>query len=456
MTAVALILAAGQGTRMRSRLPKVLHPVCGRPMLAYVVDAATAATGSPPWVVVSPGIQAAVREAVAPQVCWAVQPEQLGTGDALRVGLDQVSPAVEVVVVASGDAPLITPATLERLLAACASTGAAMALATMVPDDATGYGRVVRDASGPMRIVEEKDASADERVLGEVVGGAYAFDTAWLRTALKRLSPSPATGELYLTGLVAQARADGRAVVAVEVADDLELAGVNDRVQLATVEADMRWRILESHLLAGVTMQDPTTVYVDTQVELARDVLLEPNVILRGATSVGEGSVIGAGSQLIDSRVGAGCRVWASVLESSEVEDGATVGPFAHLRPGAVVGQGAEVGNYAELKQARLGARSKQHHMSYLGDTTTGEGVNVGAGTITANFDGRRKHRTTIGDGAFLGVDTMLVAPVTVGAAARTGAGAVVTRDVPPGKLAVGVPARIREPRPRAEDPGTT
>ena len=456
MTAVALILAAGQGTRMRSRLPKVLHPVCGRPMLAYVVDAATAATGSPPWVVVSPGIQAAVREAVAPQVCLAVQPEQLGTGDALRVGLDQVSPAVEAVVVASGDAPLITPATLERLLAACARTGAAMALATMVPDDATGYGRVVRDASGPLRIVEEKDGSADERALGEVVGGAYAFDTAWLRTALERLSPSPATGELYLTGLVAQARADGRAVVAVEVEDDLELAGVNDRVQLATVEADMRWRILESHLLAGVTMQDPTTVYVDTQVELARDVLLEPNVILRGATSVGEGSVIGAGSQLIDSRVGAGCRVWASVLESSEVEDGATVGPFAHLRPGAVVGQGAEVGNYAELKQARLGARSKQHHMSYLGDTTTGEGVNVGAGTITANFDGRRKHRTTIGDGAFLGVDTMLVAPVTVGAAARTGAGAVVTRDVPPGKLAVGVPARIREPRPRAEDPGTT
>jgi bifunctional UDP-N-acetylglucosamine pyrophosphorylase / glucosamine-1-phosphate N-acetyltransferase len=456
VTAVALILAAGQGTRMRSRLPKVLHPVCGRPMLAYVVEAATAATGGMPWVVVSPAIEAAVREAVGPQVCLAVQPTQDGTGDALRVGLAKVGGAVEEVVVASGDAPLVTAATLERLLAARAAAGAAMALATMEPDDPTGYGRVVRDDGGPLRIVEEKDASADERSIGEVVGGAYAFDPAWLRTALERLDPSRATGELYLTGLVAQARADGRTVVAVEVADDLELAGVNDRVQLAAVEAELRWRILESHMLAGVTMHDPTTVYIDAQVQLARDVVLEPNVILRGATAVGEGSVIGAGSQLIDARIGAGCRIWASVLEASEVEDGATVGPFAHLRPGASVGRGAEVGNFAELKQARLGARSKQHHMSYLGDTTTGEGVNVGAGTITANYDGRRKHRTTIGDGAFLGVDTMLVAPVTVGAGARTGAGAVVTRDVPPGKLAVGVPARIREPRPRAEDPETT
>lgn len=456
MTAVALILAAGQGTRMRSRLPKVLHLVCGRPMLTYVVEAAAAATGAKPWVIVSPAVEAAVREAVGTGVCLAVQPTQLGTADALRVGLGQVATSVETVVVASGDAPLVTPGTLGRLLTVRSETGAAMALATIEPDDATGYGRVVRDEAGPLRIVEEKDASADERGLSEVVGGAYAFDTAWLRAALERVTPSPVTGELYLTSLVAQARADGRAVVAVAVEDDLELAGVNDRVQLATVEADLRWRILEAHLLAGVTMQDPTTVYVDAQVELARDVTLEPNVILRGTTAVGEGTVIGAGSQLIDSRVGAGCRIWASVLESAEVEDGATVGPFAHLRPGASVGRDAEVGNFAELKAARLGARSKQHHMSYLGDTTTGEAVNVGAGTITANYDGRRKHRTTIGAGAFLGVDTMLVAPVTVGDEARTGAGAVVTRDVPAGKLAVGVPARIREPRQRAEDPETT
>lgn len=453
MTEIALILAAGQGTRMRSRLPKVLHPVCGRPMLAYVVDAAASATGSTPWVVVSPAIEGAVREAVGPLVCLAVQPRQHGTGDALGVGLAQLPADTDDIIVASGDAPLITSATLQRLGEARRQAGSAVALATMEPDDPTGYGRVVTDAQGPLRIVEEKDATADERALGVVAGGAYAFDAAWLRGALERLEPSRTTGEVYLTGLVALARADGRHVAAVAVDDELELAGVNDRVQLATVEADLRWRILEAHLLAGVTMQDPTTVYVDAQVELAQDVVLEPNVILRGHTVVREGSIIGAGSQLLDSRIGAGCRVWASVVEGSEVDDGATVGPFAHLRPGSSVGQGAEVGNFAELKATRLGRRSKQHHVSYLGDATVGDGVNIGAGTITANFDGRRKHRTSIGDGAFVGVDTMLVAPVSLGAAARTGAGAVVTRDVPAGKLAVGVPARIREPRPSVEDP---
>ncbi|HTS14388.1 MAG TPA: bifunctional UDP-N-acetylglucosamine diphosphorylase/glucosamine-1-phosphate N-acetyltransferase GlmU [Candidatus Sulfotelmatobacter sp.] len=454
MTAVALILAAGQGTRMRSRRPKVLHPLCGRPMLAYVVDAATSATGSAPWIVVSPAVETAMRDALGPTACLAVQPQQLGTGDALRVGLAALPAPVAEVVVASGDAPLISAATLARLAQVRGETGAVMALATSEPDDPTGYGRVVSDEAGPLRVVEEKDATADERAVPEVAGGAYAFEVAWLRGALERLRPSEATGELYLTGLVALARADGRGVVAVPVEDDVELAGVNDRVQLATAEADLRWRILERHLLAGVTMQDPTTVYVDDAVQLAPDVVLEPNVILRGRTAVGEGSVVGAGSQLIDSRIGAGCRIWASVLESSEVDDGATVGPFAHLRPGSSVGAGAEVGNFAELKQTRLGPRSKQHHMSYLGDATIGEGVNVGAGTITANYDGRRKHPTAIGDGAFLGVDTMLVAPITVGKGSRTGAGAVVTRDVPDGKLAVGVPARIREPRPRPEDAG--
>jgi len=209
----------------------------------------------------------------------------------------------------------------------------------------------------------------------------------------------------------------------------------------------MRVRLNEAHMRNGVTMRDPSTVYLDWTVDLAADVVLEPNVVLRGATSVGEGAVIGSGSQLIDATIGAGARVWASIVESSTVEDGATIGPYSHLRPGSVVGRGAEVGNFAELKNTTLGARSKQHHMSYLGDATIGADVNIGAGAITANYDGARKHRTTIGDGAFIGVDTMIVAPREIGQGARTGAGAVVTRDVPPGKLAVGVPARIREPR---------
>ena len=244
-------------------------------------------------------------------------------------------------------------------------------------------------------------------------------------------------------------------MTAVGFEDDGRFDGINDRSQLAASEWTMRVRLNEAHMRNGVTMRDPSTVYVDWTVDLGADVTLEPNVILRGATSVGDGSVIGAGSQLIDATIGARVRVWASIVESSIVEDDAMVGPYSHLRPGSVVGRGAEVGNFAELKNTHLGAGSKQHHMSYLGDAEVGEQVNIGAGAITANYDGTRKHRTTIGDGAFIGVDTMLIAPIEIGDGARTGAGAVVTRDVPPGKLAVGVPARIREPRarPAAADP---
>jgi bifunctional UDP-N-acetylglucosamine pyrophosphorylase/glucosamine-1-phosphate N-acetyltransferase len=240
----------------------------------------------------------------------------------------------------------------------------------------------------------------------------------------------------------------------VAFADDGRFDGINDRAQLAEAEWSLRVRRNEQFMRDGVTMRDPSTVYLDWDVTLAPDVTIEPNVILRGATSVGAGSVIGAGSHVVDSTIGSNARVWASIVESSTVEDDASVGPFSHLRPGSVVGRGAEVGNYAELKNTRLGAGSKSHHMSYLGDAEIGEGVNIGAGTVTANYDGTRKTRTTIGDGAFIGVDTMIVAPREIGEGARTGAGAVVTKDVPPGKLAVGVPARIREPRPKpqAED----
>jgi bifunctional UDP-N-acetylglucosamine pyrophosphorylase/glucosamine-1-phosphate N-acetyltransferase len=238
-------------------------------------------------------------------------------------------------------------------------------------------------------------------------------------------------------------------VIAVAFEDDGRFDGINDRSQLAAAEWNLRVRRNEEHMRDGVTMRDPSTVYLDWDVTLETDVTLEPNVILRGSTSIGEGSVIGPGSHIVDSTIGRHARVWASVVESSVVEDEATVGPYSHLRPGSVVGRGAEVGNYAELKASHLGAGSKQHHMSYLGDAEIGENANIGAGTITANFDGSQKHRTKIGDGAFIGVDTMIVAPREIGAGAKTGAGAVVTKDVPAGKLAVGVPARIREQRPK-------
>jgi bifunctional UDP-N-acetylglucosamine pyrophosphorylase/glucosamine-1-phosphate N-acetyltransferase len=261
------------------------------------------------------------------------------------------------------------------------------------------------------------------------------------------------TGELYATDLLAMARADGRPIGSIQVGDDGTLAGINDRAQLAEATFAMQARINEGHLLAGVTMLDPTTAYVDGSVILEADVTLEPNVILRGSTRIGAGTVIGAGSRLVDTTVGRGCRIQASFLESSEVEDEVQIGPFAHLRPGSSIGTRAKLGNYAEVKNSRLDEGVQQHHMSYIGDAHVGARTNIGAGAITANYDGRHKHRTTIGPDAFIGVDTLLIAPVELGPGARTGAGAVVNRDVPAGKLAVGIPARLRDPRPQPIEP---
>ena len=450
---VAVVLAAGLGTRMKSAIPKVLHPLCGRPMLAYVIDAwsstAAGSSGHHPIVVFSPAV-AAIIDVFAERAVFALQDEPRGTGDAVGAALAVVPADATEILVLSGDVPLVTGADLDAVLEARREDDAAIALASVFAADPAQLGRVVRSEFGTVeRIVEARDATPEELANNEANAGIYAFDAAWLRRRIEALAPSGATGELYLTDLVRLAREDGRIVSAVPFEDDGRFDGINDRSQLAAAEWTMRVRLNESHMRNGVTMRDPSTVYLDWTVDLGADVVIEPNVILRGATTVGDGSVIGAGSQLIDATIGARARVWASVVEASVVEDEATVGPYSHLRPGSVVGRGAEVGNFAELKNASLGAGSKQHHMSYLGDATVGDGVNIGAGAITANYDGSAKHRTTIGDGAFIGVDTMIVAPREIGEGARTGAGAVVTRDVPPGKLAVGVPARIREPRPK-------
>ena len=457
---VAVVLAAGLGTRMRSALPKVLHPLCGRPMLAYVLDAWASteggATGGRPIVVFSPSV-AAMIDVFPEQAVFALQDEPRGTGDAMAAALLVVPADATEILVLSGDVPLVTGADLDAILEARREDDAAIALASVFAADPARLGRVVRGEFGTVeRIVEANDATPDELAGNETNAGLYAFDAGWLRRRIGALTPSASTGELYLTDLVRLAREDGRIVSAVGFEDDGRFDGINDRSQLAAAEWTMRVRLNEAHMRNGVTMRDPSTVYLDWTVDLGPDVTLEPNVILRGATSVGEGSVIGAGSQLVDATIGARAQVWASVVESSTVEDEASVGPYSHLRPGTVVGRGAVVGNFAELKNTRLGAGSKQHHVSYLGDAQVGQGVNIGAGAITANYDGTEKHRTTIGDGAFIGVDTMIVAPRVIGEGARTGAGAVVTRDVPPGKLAVGVPARIREPRARPPDPAPT
>ncbi len=449
-------MAAGLGTRMRSKLPKLLHPLGGRPLLGYVLDAVREATGEDPIVVYSPAT-AAVTEVFAGQGTFALQDEPRGTGDAVRAGLAVVPEDAAEILVLNGDVPRVQAAMLRDLIEARRLDEAVMTLVAVDAIDPSGLGRVIRTAGGSVdRIVESKDATDDERLVSEVNGGAYAFDARWLRDRIGALGPSPVTGELYLTELVAVARSEGRLVTAIDIEDDGRMTGINDRAQLAQAEWDLRTEINQALMLAGVTMLDPSTAYVEPSVELAADVVLEPNVILRGRTRIGAGTVIGAGSQILDTIVGRDCRVWASVLESSEVEDGATIGPFSHLRPGSSIGRDVELGNFAEVKNSRLEPGVRQHHMSYLGDAHVGEGTNVGAGTITANYDGTHKHRTEIGRHVFLGVDTMLRAPLTIGDGARTGAGAVVLHDLAPGQLAIGVPARVRETPVRADDPAAS
>ena len=469
----AVVLAAGLGTRMRSRTPKIIHPLCGRPMLAYVLDAWDEALGSlngsgapagadasgteasvaAPVVVYSPATEA-IRDIVGDRGRLALQEVPRGTGDAVRAALALVPEDVEEILVLSGDVPLVLGEQLVSVVEQRRLDDAAIALGSVYAADPAELGRVVRSEFGSVeRIVEVRDATPEELETNEINAGLYAFDAAWLRRRIGALRPSKSNKELYLTDLVALAREDGRIVSAVGFEDDGTLDGINDRGQLAQAEWALRVRINETHMRDGVTMRDPSTVYIDWDVELDQDVILEPNVHLRGATKVGSGSTIGPNVLIEDSIVGRDCRVRVSVLEGSTVEDGVTIGPYSHLRPGSHVGEGSEIGNFAEIKKSRLGKRVKQHHMSYLGDADLGDGTNVGAGTITANWDGNVKNRTTVGKNAFLGVDTMLVAPVEIGEGAKTGAGAVVTKNVPAGKLAVGVPARIREQRQKPPAP---
>jgi bifunctional UDP-N-acetylglucosamine pyrophosphorylase/glucosamine-1-phosphate N-acetyltransferase len=425
-------------------------------MLAYVLDAARAATGETPLVVYSPAVEQ-VRTVFADQAGFALQHEPKGTADALRSALAELSDDVAEIVVLYGDVPLIEPDTVRLVLDARRTAKAPMAVAALELEDPAQYGRIVRGESGRVeRVVEFKDASEDERQIGLINTGLYAFDVHWLRAALDRIAPSAATGELYLTGVFEVAANEGNAAVLVDEPDESdwasELAGINDRSDLAELQLVLQLDIVQRHMEAGVTFHDPASVVVEPSVQIAADVTIEPNVILRGSTRIATDAVIRAGSQVIDSAVGERSVVWASVIEGSTVGSDVKIGPFAHLRAGCEVGDGAEIGNYAEQKNVRFGARSKQHHFSYLGDADIGDDVNIGAGTITANYDGRRKNRTVIGRGAFIGSDTILRAPITVGEGAYTGAGSVVTKDVPPGKLAVGVPARIRERLVRGED----
>ena len=431
-------MAAGAGTRMRSSLPKMLHPVCGRPMVAWPILAAREAGAGRVAAIVSPGHD--ISPGLPEGVETVVQPEPDGTGGAVRAALPQIAEA-EAVLVLSGDVPLISAATIAGLLEAHTAAGAAATMLTIELDDPGAYGRVVRDAAGAVeRVVEAKaagDADPEQLAIREINAGAYAFAAAPLAEALAGLSNDNAQGEYYLPDVLPALRAAGHAVAA-HRADDLAVTmGVNDRVDLAAVETEARRRLLDAHMRAGVTVVDPAATWVDAGVEIAADARIEPGTSLRGATAVGAGSVVGPHTTLIDTVLGERVAVPHSYLAECEVLDGCSVGPFAHLRPGAALEPGAKAGSFVEVKNSRIGAGAKVPHLAYVGDADVGADANLGAGTITANYDGFRKHRTTIGPGARIGVDTMLIAPVEVGSAAYTGAGAVIKDDVPEGALAV-------------------
>ncbi len=439
--AAVIVLAAGEGTRMRSRTtPKVLHRLAGRSMLGHVLAATATLEPGRTLVVVGharEAVSAHVAE-VAPAALPVVQEQQNGTGHAVRVALEAVGPLEGTVVVVPGDSPLLTADTLARLVTEHERLHAATTLLTAVVDDPTGYGRVLRAPGGGVTgIVEHKDADDAQRQVREVATSVYAFDAAHLRDALGRLSTDNAQGEEYLTDVVGLHADAGLAVAAVTAADPTETMGVNDRAQLADAGTALRDRLVRRHMLAGVTVVDPATTWLDVTVELEPDVVLHPGCQLQGATVVRAGAEVGPDCTLTDTTVGEGARVRRAECVSADVGHGAQVGPYTYLRPGTRLGPGSKAGGFVEMKAAELGEGAKVPHLSYVGDAEIGPRSNIGAATVFVNYDGRDKHRTVVGSDVRVGSDTMLVAPVSVGDGAYTAAGSVITTDVPPGALGV-------------------
>ncbi len=426
---------------MRSATPKVLHKICGRAMVGIVVDTVLDA-GLGPVVVVAPPDSVGIRGALGDSVLYAEQEEPRGTGHAAMQARDHLAHEGTVVVLA-GDVPLIEPKTLEMLVHAHSADGATLTVLTSELTDPRGLGRVVRSDDGRvMAIVEESVADPETLDLREVNAGVYCVDAAWLWDSLPKLTESP-VGEVFLTDLVALAGSDGSIVESVQTADGDEALGVNDLVELARVQRVLQQRIRVRWMAAGVSMPDPDSVYIGYSTRIGQDSVILPNSHLKGQTEIGERCEIGPNSIIEDSLIGHECKIMSSVVEGATLEDRVEVGPFSHLRPGAHLESEVHIGNYAEVKNSRLGRGTKSGHFSYIGDAQVGKNVNIGAGTITCNFDGEKKNLTVIEDDVSIGSDTMLVAPVKVGAGSYTGAGAVVNRDVPPDHGAIGVPAKV-------------
>ena len=448
MNIVPVILAAGQGTRMRSALPKVLHPLLGHPLVWYALESARQITESKAVLVVGHGA-AEVRQVIGDNARYVLQEPQLGTGHAVAQTEGLLQAEADLVLVTYADMPLLRSETLKRVIQAHQEEQrrqpgmTPLTMLTVIANDPRGFGRIVRNQDGEVQaIVEEHQATPTQLAIRELNPSIYCFTAQWLWKALQRIPISP-KGEYYLTDVVGIAVKDGFRVQALPIEDINETIGINTRIHLAEATAVLRQRINEKWMLAGVTLVDPQNTYIEPEVEIGQDTIIWPNTYLHGKTQIGEACSLGPDTILYDSQIGNHCEILASVVEKAVVEDEVDIGPFSHLRKGTHLAQGVHIGNFGEIKNSYLGTGTKMGHFSYVGDATIGKEVNVSAGVITCNYDGKKKNPSIIGDGAFIGSDSMLIAPVNIGEGAITGAGSVVNKDIPAHTLAVGVPARV-------------
>lgn len=438
MERFVIVLAAGKGTRMKSALPKVLHEVGGKPMVQLVVDTVKRANVGKIVTVVGNGAQQ-VEEVLKGTSDFVVQKEQLGTGHAIKMAAPLLADKKGMTLIASGDAPMFTTTTYEELYNYHEQSNNAVTVLTAKAPDPTGYGRIIRDEQGNvLRIVEQKDADDDEKKVDEINTGVYVFDNQLLFESLQHVNNDNAQGEYYLPDTLEILREAGHTVGAFQISDFGESMGVNDRVALSKANQIMRQRINEMHMRAGVTLVDPTNTYIDVDVEIGNDTVIEPNVYLKGNTKIGKNVVLTSGTKIVDSIVADGAQIDSSHLEEAEVRENATVGPYAHLRPAAYLDREAHAGNFVEVKKATLGVRSKMGHLSYLGDATVGEDVNIGAGSVFVNYDGKNKWHSNVGDRAFIGSGSKIISPVEIDAEAFVAAGSVITDDIPMHAMGIG------------------
>lgn len=438
----SVILAAGMGTRMKSKMPKVLHKVCGKPLSKWVIDASKAAGADKVCAVV--GHKAETVKEVLGDVCeFALQAEQKGTGHAVMQAIDVIKNSNGEVVILNGDTPLITAETINKAIEYHKNNGNQATVITAILDDATGYGRIVRDNDGSvLKIVEQKDASEEEKKINEVNSGMYVFDAQSLVYALDKITPNNAQGEYYLTDTLEILLSAGKKIGGYAISDNDEIRGINDRVQLNEAEKIMQKRINEYHMRNGVTMRNPESVYIEDGVEIGNDTEICQNVTIKSGTKIGSDCVIGSGSMLDRAVIHDGVDVLSSVILESEVDEGTHVGPFAYIRPNCHVGKEVKVGDFVELKNSNIDDGTKISHLTYIGDSDVGKRVNFGCGTVTCNYDGKKKYRTTIGDDCFVGCNTNFVSPINVGDGVYIAAGSTITEDIPENSLSI---ARARQ-----------